>query len=260
MLFKDLEPLPDFWARRNVTRTEAHLTKGMLMRGVLLQLIVMTYNADGRVRQLCQLVSFYHMSRCQDPRDSVYGLLGMVDLVTPFDIDYDYSTEELFARTLLYLQLEAEATLPDNLPHGRVIAFLTIVFLMDGLHVTADTVCKLVRTMPDQRKRVIQQRTIRLGLNSVARLVYCDVNPTDTSSGEASTLLGGVPTIHTGPCFRRLALNKADAQPLCHAQHNDLLECHIDGSDVVSLPLRRNKDTNEAGIVCLAESPDAFAR
>lgn len=47
----------------------------------------------------------FQNSQCSDPRDMVYGLLALVEHGDKFEVDYELSTQDLFLRTMTFLEL-----------------------------------------------------------------------------------------------------------------------------------------------------------
>lgn len=66
-----------------------------------------------KYQRLEAILRTYGDRKCTDRRDAIYALLSLRHLALPFDIDYDISLVEFFARTLLYYQVEHEL-FPDK--------------------------------------------------------------------------------------------------------------------------------------------------
>jgi len=191
---------------------------------------------------LWELVPQYKSSKCEDKRDSIYGLLGMVDLVMPFPVDYNCTKEELFARTLLYFQLEAGLALAS---------FDNISALMDVLHVTAAEIAKFETSMPDYRTKIFRENHMILVLHWNGKVKCCDTDSAIPVGHETPRSPNAEPEkSHEGQYFRRLPLER-------RAQPKSLLEC--DDFDIIQrtslyrdvLLVQRNNTTHTLSVLGL---------
>lgn len=68
--------------------------------------------------RLSDALRTYQDQRCSDPRDRVYGLLGVVEEEGVWNIDYSSSREELCLRTIAYFHgIHRQDLTPDHLDH-----------------------------------------------------------------------------------------------------------------------------------------------
>jgi hypothetical protein len=85
---------------------------------------------------LRDLVNEFHWKRCTEPRDYVFGLVGLLDPCRPLEIDYTASNEEVAIRALRYL--EEEGTL-EEVTHPRGLDLSAAAALFKALTVTSAT-------------------------------------------------------------------------------------------------------------------------
>jgi hypothetical protein len=72
---------------------------------------------------LCNLLKTYHGALCKDPRDKIYGFLGLaVDVHDRFPIDYSKSLFEVFTDTIFYQHSDQTRSQHDILEISRLVA------------------------------------------------------------------------------------------------------------------------------------------
>ncbi|KAJ4414465.1 hypothetical protein N0V82_007914 [Gnomoniopsis sp. IMI 355080] len=70
---------------------------------------------------ICQLFKDHHRAQCKDPKDMVYGLVGLATDVCDFPIDYTKSLIEIWTDTMEYLNGRSLLTAEDIVPMGQLI-------------------------------------------------------------------------------------------------------------------------------------------
>ncbi|ETN44561.1 uncharacterized protein HMPREF1541_10231 [Cyphellophora europaea CBS 101466] len=113
---------------------------------------------DGSRESFRELIKSFHSHHCTDPRDYVFGLVGLLDPPPRFQVDYSSSCDNVAAHALHYLQ-EEEAT---NNPQYRVGLDITAAAaLLQALTVTSSTYSKFEQELSTSKAEWLQARGFR---------------------------------------------------------------------------------------------------
>ena len=107
-----------------------------------------------------QLIQAQYWHRCVNPRDYVYGLVGLVDLHPRFKIDYTLFKEEVAVQALQHLQKEAmqASSYQMGFDLGAAAA------LLKALNVATSGYSRVERTLPIARAEALRRTTYHIKL------------------------------------------------------------------------------------------------
>ena len=107
---------------------------------------------------LAELIRTYHWQCCTDPRDYIFGLVGLLHSCPQFEIDYASSNEEVAVRALQYLKEEATR----KSKHYMGLDLVAAAALMKALTVTSSTYSIAKQTLPIDRAEALKETSFDL--------------------------------------------------------------------------------------------------
>ena len=117
-----------------------------------------------------ELIRSYHWQCCTDPRDYVFGLVGLLHRRPRFEVDYKSSNEEVAVRALQHLEEEGSQDSEYQLGLDLVAA----AALLKALNVTSSTYLRAKQTLPTHRARLLQGTSFHLYFKPMEMLVIDD--------------------------------------------------------------------------------------
>lgn len=108
------------------------------------------------------LISTYHWQHCTDPRDYVFGLIGLLDSRPHFTVDYTASNEMVAVQALHYLREEARNTAYSRLPDDAGVPCSSAAALLKALTVTPDSYMKFERGLPMEPATSLQETRLEV--------------------------------------------------------------------------------------------------
>ncbi|KAJ9607322.1 hypothetical protein H2200_008395 [Cladophialophora chaetospira] len=130
-----------------------------------------------RKSSLTETIRTYHRARhlCLNPRDQIYGLLGIVNSPDTPVVDYDCTLEELFARTVTCMNND----LADHLSKGNLGLDISVVSnLLRALGVSHTSYLWALKTLSSKKTECLLVHDLKIRLGPV----FCFLVPLRNSS------------------------------------------------------------------------------
>ncbi|KAL6246844.1 hypothetical protein RBB50_006151 [Rhinocladiella similis] len=107
---------------------------------------------------LTELIRVYHWHSCTDPRDCVFGLLGLLDPCRRLEVDYTASNEGVAVRALQYLEEEGAF----EFTHHRCVDLPAAAALLKALTVTSFTYSKFEQELFVDKVEAMQSKSFQV--------------------------------------------------------------------------------------------------
>lgn len=178
-------------------------------------------------QSLSHLTLKFHEHLCKDPRDKIYGLLGLMNEEHMFHVDYGFANEEVFS--------QAARCLAADDP-GRGVPAFSCRLLMQELRVNPAS-CTTFEQLRHSRGELLTEldTTINLGwrVDARHRITACESHPGNCTKHVQFELEGVL------QCLERLPDRAAnDAEQFCN-EEAEIFECRLDSMST-SAVLRKN--------------------